>query len=457
MSGLTEALSNFVVETPADAIPVSARENAVKAIADTLAVILAGAWSEAAKPILAYVDSEGAVPILGTARRTTPEFAALANGTFGHALDFDDVLTMMPAHPSAVIVSALLAGRTAETSGRDFVTAYAIGIEAGARIGLGIGLEHTHRGFHGTGTLTIFSAAAALARVHLLTIDETRSLFGLCASMASGVQRNFGTLAKPLHAGLAASRALAALRMTRSGITAALDALEGPAGFFAAYGVDASDPDKAAVSLGKPWVLVEPGLALKKFACTYSAHRGMDGLMQLKARHGFSGSDVERLDCLMPPGGMRVLTFSRPTNGHEARFSMHYALAAGLLDGGYSLASFDDEKVVRPELERYFERVQIWEDEACRGDDPEFDQKSQGARGFVQVRVVLKSGVSYGQRVDVPPGHPKRPLSWDDLAQKFADCAAPVLSPDRSKHAFGLVCNLQSLKDLQQLEQSLIC
>ncbi|HWA19437.1 MAG TPA: MmgE/PrpD family protein [Devosia sp.] len=457
MTGLTEALAMFVVESYEAAIPVAARENAVKGITDTLAVILAGAWSEAAAPMLAYIDSDGVVPIVGTNRRTTPELAALANGTFGHALDFDDVLTMMPAHPSVVIVSALLAGRPEATSGRDFVTAYSIGIEVGARVGLGIGLGHTHRGFHGTGTLTIFSAAAALARLHRLTITQTRNLLGLCTSMASGVQRNFGTLTKPLHAGLAASHALAALRMTRAGITAAPDGLEGPAGFFAAYGVDASDPHKAAAALGNPWVLVEPGLALKKFACTYSAHRGMDALMQLQARHVFVADDVERLDCLMPPGGMRVLTFPRPTNGHEARFSMEYALAAGLRDGGYSLATFDDARVTRPDLIPLFERIHVREDQSCRGNDPDFEHQSQGARGFVIVRVVLGNGVSFSHRVDVPPGHPKRPLTWDDLACKFDDCATPVL-PDRHRNrALALLQQLDTVENMAELEELLLC
>ena len=450
MTGLTETIAAFVAETRNADVPPAAIEKAKKGIADTLAVILAGATSEVAGPMLRYADIPGTAAILGTQRSTTPEFAALVNGTFGHALDYDDVLTMMPAHPSAAIVPALLAGLPPSVTGREFALAYAFGVETGAKIGLGMTLGHSHRGFHGTGTLAIFSAAAALARLHRLDKARIRTLLGLCASMASGLQRNFGTMAKPLHTGLAASRGLAALRMVECGITAAPDALEGSSGFFSAYGVNESDPGKAAASLGRPWVLLDPGLSLKKFACTYSAHRGIDGLLTLRQRHGFGVADVVRLDCLMPPGGMRVLTFPRPRNGLESKFSMEYALAAGLVEEGYTISTFSDAAVARPAIEDALARIVVAEDPSCRGDDPAFESKSQGARGFVKVRVTLKSGLIDEVRVDVPPGHPTRELSWDDLSDKFADCARCLALPAQVR-ALESIRGIERLESIQEL------
>jgi 2-methylcitrate dehydratase PrpD len=105
------------------------------------------------------------MPRKGSGRTVSPEMAALVNGTFGHALDFDDVLSMMPAHPSAVILPALIADmRAGKLSGRALIEAYIVGVEVGGKIGLAITVGHYHRGFHGTGTLAIFSALAALAK-----------------------------------------------------------------------------------------------------------------------------------------------------------------------------------------------------------------------------------------------------------------------------------------------------
>ena len=112
MTGLTEALAEFIHDKTVQDFPPAALDKAKKALADTFAVILAGAGSEVAPPLMRYVDQtsdSGTSPILGNSRTVSPEMAALVNGTFGHALDFDDVLSMMPAHPSAVILPALIA------------------------------------------------------------------------------------------------------------------------------------------------------------------------------------------------------------------------------------------------------------------------------------------------------------------------------------------------------------
>jgi 2-methylcitrate dehydratase PrpD len=240
MTGLTAALAEFIHVKTLDDLPPEALDKAKKAIADTFAVMLAGAGSEVAPPLLRYVEQtgeSGMSPILGSGRTTSPEMAALVNGTFGHALDFDDVLSMMPAHPSAVIVSALCADpRAGGLAGSALIEAYVIGVEVGGQIGAAITIGHYHRGFHGTGTLAIFSALSALAKRYCCDVATTQTAFGIAASMASGLQRNFGTMTKPLHTGWGARSALAAVHLARSGFTAAPDVLEAPGGFFAAYG-----------------------------------------------------------------------------------------------------------------------------------------------------------------------------------------------------------------------------
>src|SRR5687767_14740726 len=217
MMGATERVASFIHRTALDAMPGEAVAKAKKALADTFAVILAGAGSEVAAPLRRYMKASraaGTAPVLGTGLSASPEIAALVNGTFGHALDYDDVLSMMPAHPSAVIVPALLASLDERrVSGRDFIEAYAIGVEVGAKIGLGMTVGHYHRGYHATGTLALFSGLAALLRLHRTDVATARHAFGIAASMASGLRRNFGTMTKPLHTGIAARSALTAWRL----------------------------------------------------------------------------------------------------------------------------------------------------------------------------------------------------------------------------------------------------
>src|SRR5690606_6357842 len=138
-----------------------------------------------------------------------------------------------------------------KVGGERLLEAYVVGIEVGAKIGLGITNGHYNRGFHGTGTLGIFSAAAALCKFHHLDAETIRTVMGLVSSMASGVRRNFGTMTKPLHTGWAARNALVAVELARCGFTAAPDALEARSGFFAAYGAERSDPNVPCEALGR--------------------------------------------------------------------------------------------------------------------------------------------------------------------------------------------------------------
>ena len=452
--GATAAIAAFIANTFTRDFPPDSTEKAKKVIADTFAAIIAGAGAEVAAPLLRYLDAArapGPIPILATGITAAPETAALVNGTFGHALDYDDVLSIMPAHPSAVIIAALLASLNGRrVSGTSFIEAYIVGIEVGGNIGLGMTNGHYQRGFHATGTLALFSALAALAKLHGFDMATTQQAFGIGSSMSSGLRRNFGTMTKPLHTGIAARSALTAHNLAAAGFTAAPDVLEAKAGFFSSYGVPESSPDVTVKGLGKPFIIVDPGIALKKFPCCYASHRAIDGLLALRAKLACDASSIEKIICRMPPGGMHVLTYPRPATGLEGKFSLHYPLAAAAVAGRCGLWTFTDEAVRRKEIESLYPRIDAAEDPACRGDDPLFETRSSGSKGFVEVEVHLRDGRADKIRVDKAPGSPARELTWNDLHEKFADCArhSQRISESAANEAFETIRQLEQVEDI---------
>jgi 2-methylcitrate dehydratase PrpD len=455
--GATATIADFIVKTRAADFPAGSDEKALKVIVDTFAVILAGVSSEVAEPLHRYLEAareSGASPILGTGRTATAETAALINGTYGHSLDYDDVLSMMPAHPSAVIVSALLASLNGKpVTGKEFIEAYIVGVEVGGKLGVGMTNYHYQRGYHATGTLALFSGLAALAKLHKLDAATIQQALGVAGSMASGLRRNFGTMTKPLHSGLAARSALTAFRLAQAGFTAAPDIMEAKAGFFSTYGTAESDPEVTANGLGKPFVISDPGIAVKKFPCCYATHRAMDGVLRLREKLGFDAQSIDKVICRMPPGGMHVLIYPRPVTGLEGKFSLPYSIAAGVLDGKFSLWSFSDEAVRRPEIAALYERIDAHETPAVRGDDPNFESRSSGSRGYVEVEVRMKDGRSDQLRIDVPPGSPSRALTWDELQEKFMDCArqAPRISTANAAAAFTTIRALDRADDVARV------
>jgi 2-methylcitrate dehydratase PrpD len=428
MDDFNTRLAQFIADARLESIDAAIIDKAQKAITDVFAVILSGAASEVAPPVLAYADAVGGAgpcPVLGTSRTASAETAALINGTFAAALDFDDVLSLMPGHPSSVIVPAMCAAmHGAQVSGRDFVEAYVVGVEVGAKIAVGIGLGHYKRGFHGTGTLCMYSAIAALAKLERLGVAETTMAMCIAASMVSGVLANFGSMAKPLHSGLAARSAITAVALARAGFTGSSKAIVGKHGLFEVYGTPESDPRKTLDGLGQPWTLLDPGLALKKYPACYATFRGIDALQQLKSELAFEAENVERIECRVPPGSLVPLPYMRPATGLEAKFSMPYALAAALIDNPLSIRTFSDEAVARPQIAALMSRIDVGEDIACTSRDPGYQSRSYGTRGHISVEVWTRDGRHGRREVDRAPGHPQRELSWADIEAKFADCAS---------------------------------
>lgn len=457
--GVTEGLARFIHETPrTGGIPEPVAAKAVKAIVDAFAAVLCGAVSEVAPPLFRYIEqsgSHGDAIVLGTGMRTSPEMAALANGTIGAALEYDDVFSAMPGHPAAIIVPALCAEASRRRmTGAEFLDAFVVGYEVGAKIAYGIGMGHYQkRGYHATGTLAMYCALAAVARVRSLSVEETRMAIGIASSMAGGLQCQFGTMMKPFHSGWAARCGLSAVDLAHCGYTASARALEQEdGGFIKAYGTPESEPGLALKGLGDPWALVDPGFALKKFPSCYAGHRAIDGLMQVREQLGLTAENVERVVCRVAPGALSPMKYPAPNTGLESKFSIPYALAAGVLDGKYSLWSFTDEAVRRSEIRALLPKMEQLEDEYCLGGDPEQLKKSWGSRGFVEVEAWTRDGRSAKARVDLAPGHPKRELSWDEIAEKFRDCATSAgLTPAVASHLMLRLGDLRSARDMQSL------
>lgn len=457
---LAQLVADFVCS---DACPVGDTLERVKLVfADTVSATVAGATSDVVAPLRRYVAASPSASadklVLGTELKVSAEQAALLNGTMAAALEFDDVLSLMPAHPSAVVLAVLMATDVAlEAPGHKVLEAYAVGVEAGARIAQAMTLDHYKRGFHATGTIALFSAVAALARIHRLSPEMIKRCLGLAASMSSGVQGNFGTMTKPLHSGWAARNALVAVSLATAGLTACESIFEAEGGYFSAYGSLESNAACMPTRFGAPWVFDEPGVTLKLFPCCYANHRGMDGLIYLMKFLSISAADVKKIHCLVPPGALIPLKFSRPKTHFESLFSLPYALAVTALDGMPSLPSFRQDRVLASDVQSMLERIQVEESAMCVTNHPDFDSKSYGSRGEVHVEVKTHDGRTERTHVEFAPGHPDRPMTWEQAQSKFIGCLVSAgISADHATALFPKLRNLEQAPLFRGFVQKLI-
>src|SRR5579864_8276200 len=358
----TEAVAKFACGEAFASPPAELYARATRAFVDTIGVTIA-ARREDCFTILANTVSgrKGTATVLPTRQQTSTAEAALLNGTAGHALDYDDVADEINGHPSVVLVSALLALAEANGSrGSDLLEAYAVGFEVGCGIARGLNVEaHYRHGWHATATVGVLGAVAGGGRLLRLTQEQIQNALGIAATMASGSRQNFGTMTKPLHAGLAARDAVLALELAANGFTADPHQLEAPMGYFKMYGVDA-DPAQVAAALEHGSVLVERGLNVKKYPCCYGTHRMADAALALRSR-GLRAGDVRSISISVEPDGLGAIIHHRPQTGLQGKFSGEYVVAASLIDGGVRLLSFTDAAVGRAEAQDLLRRVTIQE------------------------------------------------------------------------------------------------
>jgi 2-methylcitrate dehydratase PrpD len=446
--GATERLARFTADLAFDALPPDVVPAARRALLDTIGVMLAGVHEEGSDVVFDYARSLAASPeatIVGTALRTTAAQAALTNGAFGHALDFDDVAGGMQGHPSVPLAPAVLAlGEKLGASGRQVIAAFACGFEVECKLGRILGRTAYARGWHMTSVLGAIGAAAACANLLELDVDRTRDAIGIAASMASGSRQNFGTMTKPLHAGLAARAGVEAGLLAAAGFTADRQIIEAPLGFAALFspGQDAHPEDLGGP--GDPWEIVTPGISVKKYPCCYMTHRALDAALSAGRGIPLAADKVDSIVVRVPEGSTSALIHHRPRTGLEAKFSMEYCVAAALLDGAIRFRTFEEDAVSRPEAQELLRRVEL-----------NYVPRDAAEQRAARVIIKLRDGSERFADAIVERGSATDPLSWDELGAKYRDCAARILPAAKVEASYHLIANLDSLKQIRDLMRTL--
>src|SRR5262245_21516449 len=360
--GLTKTLAEQARTLTFADLPDDVRMLARQCVLDYVACTLAGAREELAGILLAEAQEQGGAPVatvIGHTARLPVLSAALVNGAASHALDFDDVNLAMTGHPSVVLLSALLAlAEERGSSGQDVLTAFVAGYELQCRLGLLLAPGHYNvLGFHATGTLGSFGAAAACA--HLLGLDaETfATALGIAGTQAAGLKSMFGTMRKPLHAGKASYHGLLAARLARRGFTSRTDVLECPQGFARTHSPDFNPAD--ALAAPPSGFHIRDNL-FKYHAACYMTHAPIEAARKLRQQYGLKPEQIARIRLTIDETCDRVCNIPAPRTGLEAKFSLRLTTAMALagVDTG-RLGSYSEETAADPTLIALRDKVEF--------------------------------------------------------------------------------------------------
>jgi 2-methylcitrate dehydratase PrpD len=441
---LTEAVADMARHISLPALPEAVVTRAKHCFLDWLGVTVAGSREPAARIIREVTAGTGAdeAVLVGTGTRSSVLQAALANGTAGHALDFDDVsATTGVGHPSVPVFPAVLALADRDSApGRRFLEAYIAGHEAEGRVAILVSPGHYQAGWHTTGTAGTFGAAAGCA--HLLGLDQAswQAAFGIAGTQAAGLKSMFGTMCKPLHAGKAAQNGLLAALLAQGGFTANPDVL-GTAQGFAAAETTTPNPDGALAGPEGGYAL--RGVVFKHHAACFGTHSSIEGIRALRREHEFAPGDVAGIELRVPPGHLRMCNIENPSTGLEGKFSLRLTAALAACGSDTSDAGFTDAAVTDPRHVAVRDKVTVIPTDS-------------GARS-TEVYLTLRDGRVLRDAVDVsrPVPDERLGLQWDSLAAKFTALAAPVLGEGRASRLIALVDKLEQASSMRAVTELL--
>jgi 2-methylcitrate dehydratase PrpD len=415
-------------------------------VLDLLGVTLAGASSghgEMDGLIAAFAGPGGASSIIGTGRRASPRDAAMVNGYAAHLLEFDHATLDPIGHPGVTILPSILALAEARgTTGREVLNAYLVGQEVHARLGQAQTEKWSYRdSWLPLGHIGVVSAAAAAARLLALTPRQTAHCLGLACHHAGQLVVSNGTLAKPLGAGQAARLAVEAALLAELGITAASNVIERPNGFAETFLGSNSEALADALSrLGGPSHLEQTGVAIKRYPSCYGTHWSVDALRIILEEQHVVISDIDTVE-LVYPRDVAFLDDPHPADIEASRFSMQFCLAACLIDGHPRLESFEDRRTRDPRFLAALERIVARPHHASVGSPLCWRHL---------VTVTTRHGERYECAVKRPRGHPRNPITADEVIEKFVVNAAS-LEPDRRNQVVDVVMNLEAWDDISML------
>lgn len=360
---VTAALADFVSGLRLDDLPGDVALAGSCCLLDWLGCTIAGNQDRATLPFRDYVSAESSsdvASVLGTGLRSSAEGAALANGAATHVHDFDDTHLGMYGHPSAATIAATMAvAEREDADGTALLAAVVAGVETTCRLGTMLGYDVYRKGFTPASQSGVLGAAGAAARLCNGTHEHVLGALSLAAGLASGLHCNGRTGAGLLQIGSAAASGVRAADLARLGATSLPDTIECDKGLVLSR-TGQPNWDGTIGSPDRPFEILR--MMFKFHAACGGAQAAIDAALQLRA-DGLSHEKVDRIEITVSPTVARLCRFGVPENATEAKLSLPFAIAAGLLAGRTADEEFYGDATLRdPAMQQVMQRVEIISD-----------------------------------------------------------------------------------------------
>lgn len=437
-----ETLAEFATQLRFEDTPAEVIERAKACIIDTFAVGTYSAFVPASRIVAAHVarnSAPGKASVWGTMLRVRAPFAALANATQAHSFEMDSIShPSVGIHPGAALaVPGLAVAEEGGRSGKDLITAFVAGCEVMYRIGDAARESSEKLGFHAPGLAGVFGGAVVAARLMGLDAKHLANAFGIGGSFSAGLlefSHSGGGMVKCLHLGRAAEAGITAAALAQEGFAGPRGIFDGKFGYLNVY-CRGAEPDRLTAGFGTVWHTLK--IMLKRYACHITAHIPVTVILELKAKHGLSGEAIESITVT---GSEKMLSHHSILEPHDitvAQYSTPFCVALACYRDPRDPTVFSEASLQDPAIRDLCRRVRV---EAS----PELTKNNRLAS---RVTITLKDGRQLTHEGHDFPGMPQRPLSRDELQDKFFRLTSALPKADATR-VFAQLSNLESVSEI---------
>lgn len=444
-SEMTDRFAGFVESFAFDQIPEPVIARTKQILFDGLGCVLSATSPryDIATVLGRFVSETGGTPecqVFGTSLRTNCTTAALVNGTLGYYCDMESHHAGAIMHAIAVVGAAALAvGERQHSSGRDVLAAIVIGIDAACRVSYALSAPALYaRGFHPTCVAGTFGSLAAAGRLFGLQGRPLRNGFGLAGTEASGLLAWVSDPtehSRPFNMGLASRHGVFAAHLASCGFGGPPTIFEGKYPLGQAF-TGQWHEGELFNDLGQKFKVME--LYFKLYACCAFIHPGLDGLLDIQKSDGVRAEDMESIILRFPKSGYKVID-NNALRSHCAQYVLALAATKGYV---YFHDILEDQRS-DPGIKKLSEHVTVVGDEELDRTYPDL------YRSIIEVKT--HSGACYKRDITHPRGSPEKPLSDQELREKFSALTRELISPSRAEAITKTIEHLEDLSDVSSL------
>jgi len=434
--GLTSDICNIIHATRYESLGDECVLRVKQAIQDGVAVALAGCTEPPIRIAVEHTKALGGSPqasVWGAGFKASVVQAANLNAMATHVLDFEPMWSPPTHSVSPTVPVAFALAELHGASGREIITAVAKGLEIQGRLQYaGDQFVPEHLVFHPPGVAGVLGSAIVASTLLGLDVTAMRHAFGIGASRAGSLLANVGSMTKCTHCGNAAASGLDAALLAQRGFTANPDVLEAHKGVIETFYVNRFD-DERLLAYGKPWRVVDPGLAIKLFPSQFGTHYAINAGLDI---HQLAGSArIDHVQIVTPV--MKYVDRPQPVTGLAGKFSLQYTAAAAILDGKVGIDTFTDARRFRADMVELLGKITLVQDESIMGD-------------FHHMHIAIDADLANGQRVSAICRQPKGswgvpPLAPAEHREKLLDCFHRALPPAEVDSLIALFEQLETL------------